>query len=160
MKRDGVWTPARLVPSFPHSMTPPPLPAPASAATAARVLHAGLTASAVALTALAWLFRGALPLPDGTGGAVTFAAYALAASGLLAGLAFRRLIPERSASQDVDAWWRQHLPKAVAVWAIGEGTVLLGALVLAVGGQIVAAFAVVLAGFGVLIATAPVRLVS
>jgi len=91
---------------------------------------------------------------------VTFAAYALAASGLLAGLAFRRLIPERSASQDVDAWWRQHLPKAVAVWAIGEGTVLLGALVLAVGGQIVAAFAVVLAGFGVLVAAAPGRLGS
>jgi hypothetical protein len=89
---------------------------------------------------------------------VTFAAYALAASGLLAGLAFRRLIPERSSAQPADAWWRQHLPKAVAVWAIGEGTVLIGALVLAVGGQPIAALAVVLAGFAVLVATAPSRL--
>jgi hypothetical protein len=36
---------------------------------------------------------------------------------------------------------------------------LIGALVLAVGGQDIAAFAVVLAGAGVLIATAPGRLV-
>jgi len=129
-----------------------------SPATTARILHAGLGASAALLTAIAWLFRGSLPLPDGAGGAVTFAAYALAASGLLAGLAFRRLIPERTTSQSADTWWRQHLPKAVAVWAIGEGTVLVGALVLAVGGQPVAAIAVVFAGFGVLVATAPGRL--
>ncbi len=139
-------------------MTTPPPATPTSPATVARLLHASLGASAGVLAALAWLFRGRLALPDEAGGAVSFAAYALAASGLLAGLAFRRLIPERSASQGVDAWWRQHLPKAVAVWAIGEGTVLVGALVLAVGGQPVAAFAVVLAGFGVLIATAPGRL--
>jgi hypothetical protein len=117
-----------------------------------------LGVSAGALAALAWVYRGALAIPDGTGGAVTFAAYALAASGLLAGLAFRRLIPERAASQDADTWWRRHLPKAVAVWAIGEGTVLVGALVLAVDGQAIAAFAVILAGFGVLLATAPGRL--
>ncbi len=129
-----------------------------SPAGTARVLHASLGASAAVLTAVAWVFRGSLPLPDGAGGAVTFAAYALAASGLLAGLAFRRLIPERAATQPADAWWRQHLPKAVAVWAIGEGTVLIGALVLAVGGQAVAAIAVVFAGFAVLTATAPSRL--
>jgi hypothetical protein len=122
-------------------MTLPP-PAPASPATAAKILHASLGASAAVLTAVAWVFRGSLPLPDGAGGAVTFAAYALAAAGLLAGLAFRR-----------------HLPKAVAVWAIGEGTVLVGALVLAVGGQPIATLAVVLAGLGVLVATAPGRLV-
>jgi hypothetical protein len=129
-----------------------------SPAATARILHASLGASAALLTAIAWVFRGSLPLPDGAGGAVTFAAYALAASGLLAGLAFRRLIPERTTAQPADAWWRQHLPKAVAVWAIGEGTVLVGALVLAVGGQPVAALAVVLAGFAVLVATAPGRL--
>jgi hypothetical protein len=138
-------------------MTPPP-PSPASSATAARILHASLGASAAGLAALAWFLRGSFALPEGASGAVTFAAYALAASGLLAGLAFRRLIPERAQSQDPDAWWRQHLPKAVAVWAIGEGTVLVGALVLGVGGQVVAALAVVLAGFGVLLATAPGRL--
>jgi len=136
---------------------PPPRPA-TSPATIARVLHGSLAASAVVMSAVAWVFRGVLPLPDGTGGAVTFAAYALAASGLLAGLAFRRLIPERGTSQTADAWWRQHLPKAIAVWVIGEATALLGALVLAVGGQPVAAFAVVAAGFAVLLATAPGRL--
>jgi hypothetical protein len=140
-------------------MTPPPAPTPTSLATAARVLHASLSTTAGLMAVVAWWYRGTFALPEGTGGAVTFAAYALAASGLLAGLAFRRLIPERGASQDVDGWWRQHLPKAVAVWAIGEGTVLLGALVLAVGGQVVAAFAVVLAGLAVLVATAPGRLV-
>jgi hypothetical protein len=129
-----------------------------SPVTTARILHASLGGSAALLTTVAWVFRGSLPLPDGAGGAVTFAAYALAASGLLAGLAFRRLIPERTNAQPVDAWWRQHLPKAVAVWAIGEGTVLIGALVLAVGGQPIAALAVVLAGFAVLVATAPSRL--
>ena len=139
-------------------MTPPPVPTPASLATAARVLHASLGVTAGLIAAASWLYRGFFALPDGTGGAVTFAAYALAASGLLAGLAFRRLIPERTTSQDIDAWWRQNLPKAVAVWAIGEATVILGALVLAVGGQLVAAFAVVLAGFAVLVATAPGRL--
>ena len=92
---------------------------PARPAASAFACAASLAASAAVLTAVAWVFRGSLPLPDGAGGAVTFAAYALAASGLLAGLAFRRLIPERSASQPADAWWRQHLPKAVAVWAIG-----------------------------------------
>lgn len=138
-------------------MTLPP-PSPASLATTARIVHTSLGASAAGLSALAWFFRGSVALPEGTGGAVTFAAYALAASGLLAGVAFRRLIPERAQSQDPDAWWRQHLPKAVAVWAIGEGTVLVGALVLGIGGQIVAALAVVLAGFSVLLATAPGRL--
>lgn len=139
-------------------MTSPPPPAPPSPATVARILHTTLGLSAGVLSALAWLFRGGLALPAESGGAVTFAAYALAASGLLAGLAFRRLIPERSASQAMDTWWRLHLPKAVAVWAIGEGTVLIGALVLAVGGEPIAAFAVILAGFGVLMATAPGRL--
>jgi hypothetical protein len=139
-------------------MTPPPAPLPTSQAAVARVLYLSLSVSAGALAALAWFFRGALSIPDGTGGAVTFAAYALAASGLLAGLAFRRLIPERPTTQDPDRWWRQHLPKAVAVWAIGEGTVLVGALVLAVGGPTIAAVAVILAGFGVLLATAPSRL--
>lgn len=138
-------------------MAPTP-PAPTSPATLARLLHASLGVSAGMLSALAWFFRGGLALPAESGGAVTFAAYALAASGLLAGLAFRRLIPERAASQDADTWWRRHLPKAVAVWAIGEGTVLIGALVLAVGGQPIAAFAVILAGVGVLLATAPGRL--
>jgi hypothetical protein len=141
-------------------MTAPPPPRPASPATVARILHAGLGVSAGLLTALSWIYRGAVPLPGGTGGAVAFAAYALGASGLLAGLAFRRLIPERAASQDADLWWRLHLPKAVAVWAIGEGTVLLGALVLAVDGPFVAALAVILAGFAVLLATAPGRLTS
>lgn len=142
-------------------MTPPPPPAAAaSPATVARILHASLGAGAVVITAVAWVMRGAFQLPEGTSGAVAFAAYALAASGLLAGLAFRRLIPERGASQDADAWWRLQLPKAVAVWAIGEGTALLGAVVLAVGGPPVAALAVVLAGFAVLIATAPGRLAS
>ena len=139
-------------------MTPPPPPSPASPATMARVLHTGLSLSGAGLMALAWFARGSFALPDGAGGAVTFAAYALAASGLLAGLAFRRLIPERAPSLDANAWWRQHLPKAVAVWAIGEGTVLIGAMVLAVGGREIAAFAVILAGFGVLIATTPGRL--
>lgn len=139
-------------------MTPPPPTSPASPATIARLLHAGLSVSAAGLIGIAWLARGSLVLPDEAGGAVTFAAYALAASGLLAGLAFRRLIPERAPSQDAGAWWRQHLPKAVAVWAIGEGTVLIGALVLAVGGQEIAAFAVILAGIGVLVATTPGRL--
>jgi hypothetical protein len=126
----------------------------------ARILHIGLIVSAGFLAVLGWFFRGALELPAGTGGAVTFAAYALAASGLLAGLAFRRLIPERTGSQDVDAWWRQHLPKAVAVWAVGESIVLLGAMVFGVGGQLAAAGAVALAGFAILMATAPGRLVS
>lgn len=141
-------------------MTPPPVPTPASPATAARVLHAALAVTAGLIAGASWFYRGAIALPEGTGGAVTFAAYALAASGLLAGLAFRRLIPERAPSQSLDAWWGQHLPKAVAAWAIGEGTVILGALVLAVGGQLVSAFAVVLAGVAVLVAAAPGRLVS
>jgi hypothetical protein len=139
-------------------MTPPPAPAPVSPATAARILHLGLTMSAVVIAAGAWFFRGTLELPAGTGGALTFAAYALAASGLLAGLAFRRLIPGRSASDSQDAWWKANLPRAVAVWAVGESIVLVGALVYAVGGQLAAATVVALAGFAVLIATAPARL--
>ena len=140
-------------------MTPPPTPTPSSPAAVARVLHGALFASAVALAGLGWFFRGGFPLPDGTGGAVTFAAYALAASGLLAGLAFRRLIPERVSAESADDWWRRHLPKALAAWAIGEATVLLGALVLGLGGQPLAALLVVLAGVAVLMATAPSRLV-
>jgi len=139
-------------------MTPPPVPAPASPATAARILHLGLAMSAVVVAAGAWYFRGTLALPAGTGGALTFAAYALAASGLLAGLAFRRLIPSRSASETADAWWRANLPKAVAVWAVGESIVCLGALVYVVGGQLAAAGVVALAGFAVLVATSPTRL--
>jgi len=141
-------------------MTPPPPPSPTSPATIARILYAALCGSAAGLVALAWFLRGALGLPEGAGGAVTFAAYALAASGLLAGLAFRRLIPECTSAETADAWWRRHLPKAVAVWAIGEGTVLVGGLVLAVGGPEVAALVVALAGFGVLAATAPGRLAA
>ena len=138
----------------------PPVPAPASPTTAARVLHIGLTTSAVVLAGFAWFFRDTLVLPAGTSGALTFAAYALAASGLLAGLAFRRLIPGRSASETQDLWWKANLPKAVAVWAVGESIVLLGALVYAVGGQLAAAGVVALAGFAVLVATAPGRLDS
>jgi len=141
-------------------VTPPPVPAPASPTTAARALHIGLTMSAIVLAGFAWFFRGTLALPAGTGGALTFAAYALAASGLLAGLAFRRLIPGRSASETQDLWWKANLPKAVAVWAVGESIVLLGALVYAVGGQLAAAGVVALAGFAVLVATAPGRLDS
>lgn len=140
-------------------MTPSPLPGATAPAAIARILHGALTASALALAALGWIFRGRFPLPDGAGGAVTFAAYAFAASGLLAGLAFRRLIPERATTQAPDDWWRLHLGKAVAAWAIGEGTVLLGALLLALGGQPVAALLVILAGVAVLLATAPARLV-
>jgi hypothetical protein len=139
-------------------MTQPPPPKPASTGAVARLLHAGLGTSAGILTALGWYFRGSLQLPGETGGAVVFAAYAIAVSGLLAGLAFRRLIPERKPEQAADDWWRQHLPKAVAVWGIGEATVLVGALVLAVGGQVLAGLAVVVAGFGVLVATVPSRL--
>jgi hypothetical protein len=141
-------------------MTPPHVPAPASPVTTARILHLGLVTSALVLAALAWFFRGTLQLPYGTGGALTFAAYALAASGLLAGLAFRRLIPGRNASESPDVWWRANLPKAVAAWAIGESIVLLGALVYSVGGQLAAAGVVALAGFAVLVATAPGRLDS
>ncbi len=140
-------------------MTPPPVPSPASPAAVARILHGALFASAIAIAGLGWMFRGGFPIPDGTGGAVTFAAYALAASGLLAGVAARRLIPERPSAESADDWWRKHLPKALAAWAIGEGTVLIGALVLGLGGQPVAALLVVLAGVAVLIATAPSRLV-
>lgn len=116
--------------------------------------------SATVLAAMGWFFRGRLALPAGTGGALTFASYALAASGLLAGLALRRLIPGRSASEPSDSWWRANLPKALAAWAVGESIVLLGALVSVVGGQPAAAAAVALAGFAVLVATAPGRLDS
>jgi len=78
-------------------MTPPPAPSTTSAASTARILYVALSISAGTLSAIAWLFRGALALPDGTGGAVTFAAYALAVSGLLAGLAFRRRFPGSTA---------------------------------------------------------------
>jgi len=141
-------------------VTPPPAPAPASPATTARILHLGLTVSATVLAVMGWFFRGRLALPAGTGGALTFASYALAASGLLAGLALRRLIPGRSASDPADSWWRANLPKALAAWAVGESIVLLGALVSVVGGQLAAAAAVALAGFAVLVATAPGRLDS
>jgi len=141
-------------------MTPPPVPASGSPATTARILHLGLTVTAVVLAGVAWFLRGRLALPAGTGGALTFAAYALAASGLLAGLALRRLIPGRNASEPPDFWWRANLPKALAAWAVGESIVLLGALVYLVGGQLAAAAAVALAGVAVLVATAPARLDS
>lgn len=141
-------------------MAQPPVPAPGSPATIARVLHTALTVTATVFAVLAWTFRGRLALPAGTGGALTFAAYALAASGLLAGLALRRLIPGRNASDPPDSWWRANLPKALAAWAVGESIVLLGALVCIVGGQLAAAAVVALAGFAVLVATAPARLDS
>lgn len=131
-----------------------------SAAGTARVLHLALMASAITFVAMGWYFRGRFLLPAGAAGAVGFAAYALAASGLLAGIALRRLLPERGASEPLDAWWRAQLPKAVAVWAIGEGTALFGALVLAVGAGLPAAILVILAGLGVLLANTPGRLVS
>lgn len=124
------------------------------------MLHLALTASAAIFVAMGWFFRGQFLLPAGTTGAVAFAAYALAASGLLAGVALRRLVPERGASESLDAWWRAQLPKALAVWAIGEGTTLFGALVLAVGAALPAAVIVILAGLGVLLANAPGRLAS
>lgn len=137
---------------------PPPPPQPASRTAVARLLYTALCGSALGVLAIAWFLRGALLLPEGASGAVTFAAYALAASGLLAGLAFRRLIPDRTTSQSADEWWSRHLPKAVAAWAVGEGTVLISALILAVGGQVAAVLAVALAGIAVLIANAPGRL--
>lgn len=138
-------------------MTTPSAP---SATGTARVLHVALTASAIIFVAMGWYFRGRFLLPAGAAGAVGFAAYALAASGLLAGIALRRLLPERGASESSDAWWRAQLPKAVAVWAIGEGTTLFGSMVLAVGAAMPAAVVVLLAGFGVLLAHSPGRLAS
>jgi hypothetical protein len=74
-------------------MTLPP-PSPASPATTARILHASLAASAAVLRRSRSSEGAFAP----GGGAVTFAAYA-GRLGLLAGPAFRRLIPERAASR-------------------------------------------------------------
>ncbi len=140
--------------------TPPPGPSrrAVTPATTARILHLTLTASAVLMAAMGWALRGHFAAPAATTGALAFAAYALAASGLMAGLSLRRLIPVRSSSQLELDWWRSHLGKAIAIWAIGESVVLFGAVVLAVSSQLFPFGAAAAAGLSLLVATAPARI--
>jgi hypothetical protein len=125
---------------------------------AARVVHLALTGTSLLMAGIGWALRGLLVAPAAASGALAFAAYALAASGVMAGLSLRHLIPARHSGQAEDTWWRAHLGKAVAVWAIGESVVLLGAVVLVVSGQQVPFAAAAVAGLGLLVATAPARL--
>jgi hypothetical protein len=127
-------------------------------ATTARILHLTLTASTVLMAAMGWALRGRFAAPAATTGALAFAAYALAASGLMAGLSLRRLIPARTGGQSELDWWRSHLGKAIAIWAIGESVVLFGAVVLAVSGQLLPFAAAAAAGLSLLAATTPARI--
>lgn len=140
--------------------TPPPVPSPrgVTPATTARFLHLTLTASTLLMAAMGWGLRGRFTAPAATTGTLAFATYALAASGLMAGLSLRRLIPVRSRKQAELDWWRSHLGKALAIWAIGESIVLFGAVVLAVSGQVLPFGAAAAAGLALLVATAPARL--
>jgi hypothetical protein len=76
----------------------------------------------------------------------------------MAGLSLRRLIPARAGGQSELDWWRSHLGKAIAIWAIGESVVLFGAVVLAVSGQLLPFGAAAAAGLSLLAATAPARI--
>jgi hypothetical protein len=140
--------------------TPPPVPSPKAVtpATIARILHLTLTASAVLMAAMGWGLRGRFTAPAATTGTLAFAGYALAASGLMAGLSLRRLIPVWGSNQSESDWWQSHLGKALAIWAIGESIVLFGAVILAVSGQALPFAAAAAAGLALLVATAPARL--
>ena len=122
------------------------------------MLHLTLTASALLMAAMGWALSGRFTAPAAATGTLAFAAYALAASGLMAGLSLRRLIPGRSSNQAEADWWASHLGKAIAIWAIGESIVLFGAVVLAVSGQLLPFGAAAAAGVALFVATAPVRL--
>jgi hypothetical protein len=140
--------------------TPPPGTSPrgVTPATTARIIHLTLTASTVLMAAIGWALRGRFAAPSAATGALAFAAYALAASGLMAGFSLRRLIPGRGSRQPELDWWRSHLGKAIAIWAIGESIALFGAVVLAVSGQLLPFGAAAAAGLALLAATTPARL--
>ena len=129
-----------------------------SPAATARILHLTLTGSTVLMAAVGWALRGRFATPASATGALAFAAYALAASGFMAGLSLRRLIPARPSSQPELDWWRSHLGKAIAIWAIAETSVLFGAVVLVVSGQALPFAAAAAAGLSLLAVTAPARL--
>ena len=97
---------------------------------AAPVLHGALVVSSIATVGVVFFLRGGVPLallPQaralltyvGFGAAVVIAAVAVA---------IRGRIPQLERGTDADAWWRANRGRLVAVWALCEVAVILGAV--------------------------------
>ena len=73
-------------------------------------------------------------------------ALALAAGGFLVVQALRAGLPSRHAGEDRAAWWRTNGARAIAVWAVSEGTALTGGVLWFLTGDLLVL--AVLAGVG------------
>jgi len=90
--------------------------------------------------------------------AIDYAAVVLGGVGVLVLGSLRRRLPERSAGQPLDDWWRLHLGEAVLLWGVLELIALLGAAALFLSGRAVGFGLLTLLALGGLFRLSPLRL--
>jgi hypothetical protein len=109
-----------------------------SAAANARVLHAVLTGSTAVTGALLAALRGAVPIGplSDTVGTVLRAVILALVLGATVGLrVLKGTMPAPAGEKEVNAWWRAHQGRAVALWALAEGVGVAGAALYFVSGD-------------------------
>ena len=130
----------------------------------ATILHLALLLGPLLFYGVAAWLRwrpGATPQPALAGADVLrLACYAVAATMFAGALMLRLKIQPPTAGEDETAWWGKHQGKALVVWALVEGGMLLGGVVFLLLGDIATIIGVGGAGTLLMLLTPPGRLVG
>src|SRR5262245_11568327 len=100
-----------------------------SARTAA-IIHMALMVSSLVSIAVIWFVRGGIPmsLAPNARDTLSYVAYGLAVALLIVPTIIKRRAPAFERGDDLNAWWAQNGPKFIAIWALGEGACIAGAV--------------------------------
>lgn len=132
---------------------------PASPATAARIVHAGLLGTPIVFLVLATTLlrplENALPA---TTPLLRYGSLGIGAALVAVAAILRNTLPARAEEQSEDVWWQANLPRAIMLWAIAEAVGMAGVVMSLVIGDLAGAVPLVAASTLLLIHLAPGRL--
>ena len=124
----------------------------------ARTLHAFVVASTLIVIVGAFVVvRTTGPVLSGFG-ALDAVALMMGISTVAMTLLVRQRLPLRPSSQTEDDWWRQHLGRAVLIWALLEMPAVIGGITLMATRQAVAFGLLAVVALGGLLSARPGRL--
>jgi len=124
----------------------------------ARVMHLALLVGPIFLVGVFWIVLGDRPPIESLQGTAGYAIYGACAAGFAGGFLLRTRIPQRDSGQDEAGYWRAVLARAVLLWGLLEGLVLMGSVIGILAGQPVVVLLVVLIYLSLMILSSPARL--
>jgi hypothetical protein len=123
-----------------------------------RIIHAALLAGPLFIVAAMGFAFGGRATLSSLSGLVGYLIYAGCAAGLALGYWWRTRIPARRSDEGEWDYWRAALPRALMLWAVLEGVVVVGGVIGILAGQAVPVVVLLVIYLGLMLHSSPARM--